>query len=88
MKDLEAVGAAPHLAETVQARAGLQAVFLRGTEMEEAQRQGAGTVLNARDQAAPPAEDDIRQTHLPLYRDFTAFLQAGNGGDTCAVLVA
>ncbi len=88
MKDLEAVGATPYLAEAMHTGTGLQAVLLRGTEVEEAQRQGAGTVLHARDEAAPPAEDDIRQTHLALYRDFTAFLQAGNGGDTCAVLVA
>ena len=66
MDHLEALLAAPRLAEAAHGDAALEPVLLRAREVEEAQGQRAGAVGDPRQQLAPATERDLGELDLAL----------------------
>ncbi|MNZ79083.1 hypothetical protein D3C78_976770 [compost metagenome] len=86
--DLQAGGAGAHLAVAAQVGAALEAVLLRLAEVEEAQAEGAAGVLQAHQQAAPAAEDDVGAAHHAFHHRIAAGAQGADRRHVGAVLVA
>ncbi len=86
--DLEPGGAGAGLAEAAHPAAGLELLLLGRREVEEAQAEDAAAVLEAHQQAAPPAAHHLGGHHLALHHRLVAGAQGADGGDAGAVLVA
>ena len=85
--DLQTGGAGADLAVAAQRGAALETVLLCLAEMEEAQRQGAGAILQAHQQAAAAAHGHVGAGHHALDHRVLPRAQGADGGDAGAVLV-
>ena len=85
---LQAERPAPHFTEAAQPRAARELLLLAGGKIEEAQRQQAGAVGDARQQLAPPAVSDLGELDLPFDRRARAGDERADPLQPRAVLVA
>ncbi|MCY1213965.1 hypothetical protein D9M69_227340 [compost metagenome] len=88
MVDLQAGGAGADFAVAAQLGAALEAFLLRLAEVEEAQGERSAAVLQAHQQAAAAAHDDIGAGDNAFHHRVLAGAQLTDGGDAGAVLIA
>ncbi len=87
MHHLDSKGAAANLPEAAHARAAREALLLGEREIEEAQREKAGAVADARDQLTAFAVRDLGEVHLALNRRAHTGDERAERRDLGAILV-
>ena len=88
MHHLDSEGSAAHLPKAAHARAARKALLLRKREIEEAQREKAGAVADARDHLTAFAVRDFGEEHLALDRRAHAGDERAERRELRAILVA